>query len=285
MTTASPTVRRRLLAAELRKLRAQHGSTVGEVAAQLGWQSSKLSRIENAQRAATVSDARALLSLYAITEPAMDQLLTLARDARKRGWWDSFRAAEALPRWFETYVGLEAEADTVRTYEPDVVPGLLQTESYARAISRATVLGAEEAGIEQRVELRLRRQERLTGPVPLRLWAVLGEGALRREVGGSTVLAEQLKHLCKMADLPNVVIQVVPFRVGDNPAMAPFTILGFPESAHPDVVYLESPVGGHYLEDEHEVAEYVQIVDHLRAHGLDPSDSARMLQDRIGELV
>lgn len=277
----SPTVRRRLLARELRKLRDQAGLTQTDTARELEWKQSKISRIEDCSQGVRLSDLLAMLTIYGAGHEDRERLTSLSKDASKKGWWDSY--ADALPSWFETYVGLEAEADTVCTYEVDVIPGLLQTEAYARADTKATVLDATPDNVEQRVDLRLQRQRRLGDDSPLSLWAVIGEAAIRRPVGGTDVMQEQLWHIVKMAESPSVTVQVMPLRAGEHPATGPFTIVSFPQVGHPDVVYLESQVGGHYLEEPEQVSRYTRVMNHLRAHALDPSDSVRAIRARAEE--
>ncbi|SFD72910.1 Helix-turn-helix domain-containing protein [Actinopolyspora alba] len=274
----SPTVRRRILARKLRELREQAELTQTETARSLDWKQSKISRIEDCHQGVRVSDLLAMLTIYDADSATRELLTNLARQASRKGWWHSY--ADALPSWFETYVGLEAEADTIRTYEVDVVPGLLQTEAYARADTRATVLDETEENLEQRVELRLQRQRRLYDESPLSLWAVVGEAAVRRPVGGHHVMREQLQHIAKLAERSDVTVQIMPLEAGEHPATGSFTILGFPQVQHPEVVYLESQVGGHYLEEPHQTARYSRVMDHLRAHALDPAESLRVLQTR-----
>lgn len=278
----SPTVRRRILAAELRKLREAAGLSITDAAELMDCAHSKISRIESCHQRAKTPDVLALCSIYRASSSDQERLVQLAKDAGKKGWWQSF--GDALPEWFETYVGLEAEAVDVRTYEVEIMPGLLQTEAYARATTQATVLKASPGAIDRRVELRLKRQQRLTGETPMELWAVMGEAAIRRPVGSKEILRDQLEHVLDVSDLPNVTIQVMPLEAGGHPAMGPFVILGFPERSHPDVVYLESQVGGHYLEEEEQVGEYVRVMEHLRAHALDPADSLRAIRSRVKEL-
>ena len=225
----------------------------------------------------------ALLDFYAVDAAEREQLINLARDARKRGWWHSY--SDVLPEWYETYVGLEAEASSMHTYESEAIPGLLQTEEYAYAITKSTLIRATEPEITRRVELRMQRQDRITGAQPLDLWAVIGETALRRCVGGPAVLRRQLEHVRKLAELPNVTVQVMPLDAGAHPAQAgPFVILRYSNHIDPDVVYLETHVGGLYLERENELCKYATMMDHLRAHAIDPEGSDAALSERIEEL-
>ncbi|WP_235877776.1 helix-turn-helix domain-containing protein [Saccharopolyspora karakumensis] len=281
--TVSPTVRRRRLAAELRRLRAHSEVTQQQAATHLGCTQAKIGRFETAKRSPSVGDVSALLDFYEVDNAEREQLINLARDARKRGWWHSY--SDVLPEWYETYVGLEAEASSIHTYESEAIPGLLQTREYAYAITKSTLIRAHDAEIGRRVDLRIQRQERVTGDNPLELWAVVGEAALRRPVGGDGVLRRQLEHILKLGQLPNVTLQVMPLDAGAHPAQAgPFVILRYSNHIDPDVVYLETHVGGLYLEREIELTNYATMMDHLRAHAVDPEGSVDFIQQRIGEL-
>ncbi|MFR9731558.1 helix-turn-helix domain-containing protein [Saccharopolyspora sp. MS10] len=281
--TVSPTVRRRRLAAELRRLRGTAEVTQQQAATHLGCTQAKIGRFETAKRSPSIGDVSALLDFYAINGAEREQLINLARDARKRGWWHSY--SDVLPEWYETYVGLEAEASCMHTWESEAIPGLLQTAEYAYAITRSTLIRANETEIGRRVELRIQRQDRVTGSQPLDLWAVIGETALRRCVGGPAVLRRQLEHVLALAELPNVTLQVMPLDAGAHPAQAgPFVILRYSNHVDPDVVYLETHVGGLYLERDNELSKYVTMMDHLRAHAIDPEGSIQVIHERIGEL-
>lgn len=281
--TVSPTVRRRRLAAELRKLRAQSEVTQQQAASHLGCTQAKIGRFETAKRSPSVGDVSALLDFYGVDNAEREPLINLARDARKRGWWHSY--SDVLPEWYETYVGLEAEASSIHTYESEAIPGLLQTREYAYAITKSTLFRAHDAEIGRRVDLRIQRQERVTGDTPLELWAVVGEAALRRPVGGDGVLRRQLEHMLKLGQLANVTLQVMPLDAGAHPAQAgPFVILRYSNHIDPDVVYLETHVGGLYLEREIELTNYATMMDHLRAHAVDPEGSIDFIHQRIGEL-
>ncbi|MFF5173080.1 helix-turn-helix domain-containing protein [Micromonospora sp. NPDC000089] len=273
--TTSPTLRRRRIARELRQLREQAGMTLDVAARRLDMSKSNLSRIENAQIGIRPRDVRAALALYQVTGPDAEVLIEIARDARQRGWWQSY--GDVLPEWFEFYVGLEAEATTLRTYESEAVPGLLQTEAYAREVFRRTA-GAD--GLERKVAARLRRQEVLTRPSPVELSVVLNEAVLRRPVGGPAVMAAQLRHLATAAQLPNVTIQVLPFDTGGHPAMsAPYVIMGFPDAADAPVVYLDNLTMGLALEEAGQVRGYSLVHEELCRTALGPADSlARLIE-------
>jgi transcriptional regulator with XRE-family HTH domain len=274
----SPTVRRRRLAKQLAELRELAGLTVRDVARELEWAESTLYRIESARRGVKPGDVLLLLELFTrssevvITQEQRDELLRLAREARKRGWWQTYSGAVAEP--FVVYIGLEAEVSTLRAYAGELVPGLLQTEQYAREIRRASLSPADPEQTERWTALRMARQRRLTEEEPVRLWAVLNEAALHRTIGGPKVMTDQLTRLADASALPNVTLQVLPFSVGAHPAMdSPFMILGFPERSDEDVVYIEQMSQAMYVETAAEVDWYTLAFDHLRARALDPDES------------
>ncbi|MBP2705138.1 helix-turn-helix domain-containing protein [Microbispora sp. RL4-1S] len=267
-TGGGPTVRLRRLSAELTRLRREAGYTREDVAQRLRMAASTVYRIETGQARPQGRTMRDLLDLYEVDGSEREALLGLAREAGRRGWWHAY--GDVLPG---PYVGLEAEAASVRNYEPLLVPGLLETESYARAVVGAALVN-DPAEVERRIAVRMERQRRLTGPDALELWVVLDEAALRRPVGGPPVMAEQLRRLREAAVQPNVTLQVLPFDSGAYLGMGtPLAILAFPDARDPDVVFLENMGGELYLEAPDEVNAYVQVFDHLRAAALGPEKS------------
>ncbi|MBQ1073782.1 helix-turn-helix domain-containing protein [Micromonospora sp. C31] len=273
--TASPTVRRRRIARELRQLRERAGMTLDVAARQLDMSKSNLSRIENAQIGIKPRDVRAALALYEVTGADAEALIEIARGAQQRGWWQSY--SDVLPEWFEFYVGLEAEAATLRTYEVEAVPGLLQTEAYAREVFRRT---AGEDGIERKVAARLQRQNVLHRDSPVELSVVLNEAALCRPVGGGPVMSDQMAHLAKAAQLPNVTLQVLPFSAGGHPAMnAPYVVLTFADAADATVVYLENLTMGLALEEAGQVRGYSLVHEELCRMALNPEASLTRLTE------
>jgi transcriptional regulator with XRE-family HTH domain len=274
----SPTVRRRRLRYELRRLRIEHGLTIEQVQERSGGdiKAPSISRWENGERSVRPTDLRLLLDIYDVRGERRETLLTLSRQAKERGWWQSY--GSVIPEWFQVYVGLEAEASSVRVYESELVHGLLQTPDYYRAFLRAAPAAADEDEAERKIEVRMARQERLTGDDPPDYWAVLNEAVIRRVVGGADVMRKQLDHIAEMAKLPHVNVQVLPFSAGVHPAMdGSFEILGFPEPADPAVVYLENQAGSLYLEEEAEIDRYERMFSHLIAKALDPEESRRMI--------
>ncbi|GAA3818886.1 MULTISPECIES: helix-turn-helix transcriptional regulator [Amycolatopsis] len=268
-----PTIRRRRLASELRRLREAADLTIDEVAEKLECSASKISRIETGHVGVTPRDARDMLELYGMTGDEREALVQLAREARKPGWWQAYKEV-----FTGTFVGLEADASSLRAFQALLVPGLLQTEPYARAVIRAMRPDADESDIQRRVAARTARQQLLTDPNPPEYWAVIDEAVLHRVVGGPEVMAHQAERLLTVAQLPHVTIQVVPFGAGAHPGMeGPFLILGFPEQADPDVVYVDSTSGGFFLELPPDVRRYILMFDHLRATALKPDDSVEVI--------
>jgi transcriptional regulator with XRE-family HTH domain len=277
---SSPTVRRRRIARELRQLREQSAMTLEQAARQLDMSKSNLSRIENGQIGIKPRDVRAALALYGVTGPSAEALIDTARSAQERGWWQSY--SDVLPDWFEFYVGLEAEAASIRTYESETVPGLLQNESYARAVFRITA-GDDE--IERKVSARMQRQAVLQRQPPVELSAVLNEAVLMRPVGGPAVMGEQLDHLARLAELPTVTIQILPFAVGGHPAMTtPYVIVGFADVADEPVVYLDNLTVGHAFEEPDYVARYGELHDRLRDMALSPTLSMARICDAARDI-
>jgi transcriptional regulator with XRE-family HTH domain len=282
----SPTVRGRRLRHELRKIREQHGLTIEQVSERSGgdWNASTISRWETGDRRIRPVDLRRLLDLYEVHGDQREVLLTLARQARERGWWRTY--ADAVPAWFEVYLGLEAEAATIREYSPELVPGLLQTADYYRAFMRAAPNTGDEETIERKAAVRLARQDQLTGTEPPEYWAVLNEAVIRRMVGGPDTMRAQLQHIAEMADLAHVNVQVLAFRAGAHAAMnESFIVLGFPVPADPDVVYLESQAGSLYLEQRPEVERYAAMFSHLIAKALDPDESRALIARAAAEVT
>jgi len=283
--SSSPTVRRRRLAAELHRLRQASKLTIEQVAEQLEWSPGKVSKIENARVSVLPRDARKLLDTYGITEgQERELLLTLARESRERGWWQQY--GEAVPEWFATYVGLEAEAAVISVYQAEIVPGLLQTQRYAVALHRAELMNATEEEIEQHVAVRMERQARLKQPDAPHLWVVLNEAALRRVVRERAVMHEQLLKLTEAANAPNITLQVLPFSAGAHASMdSAFWIVSFDPPTDGDIVYFEHPTCSLYLEKPDEVARYRLVYEHLRAASLSLDESRRLLARSAADLA
>jgi transcriptional regulator with XRE-family HTH domain len=269
----SPTVRERRLARALRHLREEAGLTIEDVAEKLEISPSTVSRMETAQVGIRPRDLRFLLGLYEVTEAERDQLLQIARERRQQQWWQEYADLPNI-----AVAPLEAEASAISQYSAQLVPGLLQTEAYARAVLKAIRLDAKAGDIDRRLELRIHRQPLLTGEQAPEYWAVLDEAVVRREVGGPAVMAEQLGHLIEVTKRPNVTLQVLPFTSGEHAGMdGEFTILHYRESDDPDVVYIENTGSDLYLEAPEVTRRYNKIFDHLRAAAQNPGESIRTL--------
>lgn len=276
----SPTVRRRRLGLELRRLRETAGLTIEMVADRLECSSSKISRIETGHTGVTPRDVRDMLAVYGIGGAVADDLVQVARDARQKGWWHLYGTVLT-----GAYVGLEAAASSIHAYEVQVIPGLLQTETYARIMIHAGRPGTSDGDIDRRVRVRMARQSLLEQDDPLDLWVVLDETIFHRLMGGSAVMREQLDHLVRSSARPNVTVQVLPFSAGAHVAMeGSFTILGYDEPADPDVVFAENAAGGLFLEKDEELQRYHYIFDHLRATAMPPDESVAYIAARAEEL-
>jgi transcriptional regulator with XRE-family HTH domain len=278
-----PTVLRILLGAQLRRLREAKGISREDAGYLIRASESKISRMELGRVGFKERDIADLLSLYGITrQDERAALLALARQAKTPGWWQ--RYGDILPSWFQTYLGLEEAASLIRTYEVQFVPGLLQTEDYARAVITHGNPGAPGEEIERRVSLRLKRQQLLSRSDPPQLWAVVDEAALRRPMGSSAVMAAQIEGLIKASELPNVTLQVLPFHVGAHSAEAgAFTILRFPEPDLPDVVYTEQLTGALYLDKREDVDAYMATVDRLSVESAPPRTTIKTLSKILQE--
>ncbi|WP_433371354.1 helix-turn-helix domain-containing protein [Streptosporangium sp. CA-115845] len=277
----SPTARRRRLGIELRRLREAAGLNGTDVAAALGWSGTKVSRIETGRVSVHHGDVGDLLDHYKVTDDTLRQeLITLARESRQKGWWHRHR--DTLKAGFDSYIGLEADAATIRTYEAQVIPGLLQTEAYARAVIEATVRKPNTAYVEEKADVRLARQQLLTRDVPIHLHAVLDQAVLMREVGGTTTMSDQLAFLLQRSKLPNITIQVLPFKQGAHPAIdGPFVILEFPNPVDPALVYIEQAISGLVLEEAEELAEYSWMFNNLITQSLTAEESAILISSMI----
>jgi transcriptional regulator with XRE-family HTH domain len=281
----SPTVRRRRLRYELRRLREERSLTIEQVQELSGGdlKAPTMSRWETGDRSVRPTDLRLLLDIYEIQGDEREALLALAREAKERGWWQPY--ISAIPEWFQIYVGLETEAARIQEYAAELVPGLLQTAGYYRAFLQTAPASGSGDEIDRKITVRLARQERLTGDDPPEYWAVLNEAAIRRVVGGPEAMREQLMHIAEMADMEHMNVQVLPFSAGVHPAMdGAFSILGFPEPTDPDVVYLENQAGSLYLEEAPEIDRYTRMFSHLVAKALAPDESRRLIKRAADEL-
>ncbi|MFE1752997.1 helix-turn-helix domain-containing protein [Streptomyces anandii] len=271
-----PAVRRRKLGAELRALRAGAGLTSGQAARLVGWHQSKVSRIETGASGVKPADVRLLLDAYAVRDAQLRELLLVLAGSEDGGgrdhWWHAYRGV--LPPAYRDFISLESQASAMRTLETSVVPGLLQTPEYARAVTRAAVEGLDDERLDALVEVRLARQDVLRAEQPLRLSAVLDEAVLRREIGGPEVMSRQLERLAEAARLPQVRLQVLPFGSGAHIGLTgPFVIFSFSNTSDLDVVVLDHLTSSLYLERKEDLEAYTEAFDALRRHALSPEDS------------
>ena len=283
--SVGPTVRRRRLGSELRRLRESQSIKLEEVADRLGLAPSTLSRIETGKAPTRTSYLTGMLELYGVRDQSQRQvLIDMAREGHRKGWWEVWDGV--LPTGFGIYVGLEAEAASLRVYEAQVVHGLLQTEDYARAVMSTVRRRQTPEEIDRLVSLRMQRQVVLTRPDPMELWIILDEAVLRRMVGSSHVTRDQLEHLYEASQWPNVTLQVLAFGSGLHVGLGgSFAIIEFPERLDPDVVYTEGVTGQAYIEErEREVRARAEAFDVLRAAALPPASSARLIRSSYAVL-
>jgi transcriptional regulator with XRE-family HTH domain len=280
---AGPTVRRMLVGAELRRLRTAKGLSREEAGEAIRASEWKIHRLENGQVSFKEHDVVDLLRLYGVTgADEVAEFVVLAREANTPGWWQ--RYGDVLPQWFRTYVDLESAATLIRTYEGQLVPGLLQTDDYIRAVVHdASLEPSEDVG--RRVRLRMARQTVLTREHPPRLWAVVDEAALRRPVGGREVMRGQLERLIAATKLASVTLQILPFAGGAHPAMASaFSILRFADRELPDVVYLEHLTNAVYLDKREEVERYLDVMELLCVASEPPARTVELLTRILDQL-
>jgi hypothetical protein len=279
-----PTVLRILLGAQLRRLREAKAVTRADAGWEIGAPGSRISRMELGRIGLKPSDVADLLTLYGVGDPEeREALLGLARRADTPGWWQQF--SDSLPRRFESYLGLEAAARLIRTYEIQFVPGLLQTAEYARAVLTLAYpeVSAEER--ERQVELRRLRQRALDRPDGPQLWALIDEAALRRPIGGADVMVAQIEFLIEVAKKPNVRLQIIPFAAGGRATTSgPFTILRFPEPQLPDVVYLEQLTSALYLDRREDVDQYAVALEQACVNAQPPNYTPELLARLLYEI-
>ena len=273
----SPTVLRIVIGTQLRRLREAHGITRERAGDAIRASHAKISRLELGRVGFKERDITDLLDLYGIVDPdEREGFLRLVQQANTPGWWH--RYSDVLPGWFEMYVRLEQAASVIRSYQVQFVPGLFQTEEYARAVISSDAAGESDDEVERRVHLRMTRQKLLSEPHAPTFWAVLDEAALRRPYGAPRVMHEQLEHLAGVAELPNVVLQVLPFDRGSHAAaVGPFTVLRFAEPDLPDIVYMEQLTSAVYLDKQAEVEFYRAAMDRIAVAALCPVESVTLL--------
>jgi transcriptional regulator with XRE-family HTH domain len=273
-----PTVRRLQLGRELKRLRERADVTRDQVAALLECDLTKISKFETGRLGISLSEVKLLMPLYRVGGDEAERVLELAREAKKR-------SALRVPDFVRALVGLEAEAVEIKTFEVELVPGLLQTEPYTRDVTRAADPTRDPTEVDRLVALRRERQERLTGSNPPQLWAVINEAVIHRQVGGRTVMRQQLESLLAMAELPTVSVQILPFSAGSHAAMGTsFSIFRLSEPPDTAVAYTEDLWSAEYLDRDVQVNAYVQVFDRLSQAALDAEGTANMLKEAIGGL-
>jgi transcriptional regulator with XRE-family HTH domain len=274
-----PTVLRILLGTQLRRLREASGITARQAATAIRASESKISRIELGRNAIREIDVLDLLTLYGVDRAEREQFLTLAEQANRPGWWHRYH--DILPEWFQAYVGMEEAARSIRVYEPQFIPGLLQTEKYATAVIALGDFPVEQA--ERHVVLRKERQRRFREG-KLKLWVVLDEAALRRPVAGIDVQLEQLRYLREQSSTRWLTLQVIPCGAGGHAAPTGFSILRFADRDLPDVVYVETLTSALYLDKQAEIDSYLLAMERLSIEAFGPRRTPQILDDTISEL-
>ncbi|MFI7243519.1 helix-turn-helix domain-containing protein [Streptomyces qinglanensis] len=278
-----PTALRIILGVKLRRLRQRRGISREAAGRAIRGSHAKITRLERGQVRAKERDLRDLLTLYGIHDPdEREEFFGLAQQANSPGWWCQY--SDVLEDWFELHLGLEDAASVIRTYEVQFLPGLLQTEDYAHAVSKLGYPNTDPRKVARIVALRMARQKLLRRPEPPRLWAVVDEAVLRRPFGGTEVMREQLEHLLKMIELPHITLQVAPFEVTAAAAGTPVTLLRFLDHDLPDKVYLEHLTNAVYLDKPSEIDQYTLIMDRLCAEARQPAETAAFIEDMLAEL-
>ena len=274
-----PTVRRRRLGAELRRYREAAGLTIDVVAERMDCSASKISRLETGQTGASPRDVRDMLVLYDVGRPELEDLMDVARETRQRGWWRPYGSILT-----GAYVAFEAAASTIRSYEAQCIPGLLQTEEYARCQLTAARQDLPAGELANRIRVRLDRQSLLTQDDPVHFWCVVDEAALVRPVGGPDVMRAQLEHLLAAAEMPHVKLQVLPFDVGAHAGMdGSFLLLHFPDEQDPDTVYVVMATGGVFQEKADELRRYETVFSSLQEVALPPEESVAFVARKAKE--
>lgn len=278
----SPTVRRRRLALELRRLREAAKLTCEEVGDRLECSASKISRVETGRVSVSPRDVRDMLEIYGVPEEQRDSLVQLARDSKQKGWWHAY--SDRVQPQLATYLGMESAASEIRIYQVHRVPGLLQTADYARATFAAGRLSSSDPSEDLQVAL-LNERQRQARQSPPKVWAVLDEATLRRWVGGPEVMRAQIEYLRDLSARPNFFLQVIPLRNGAYlPMDIPFVIMGFPDQLDPDVVCMRYPTGTLWIEDMAEVGRYIGFFHHLQAAALSFDDSVHLMTSVLKDL-
>ncbi|WP_295146041.1 MULTISPECIES: helix-turn-helix transcriptional regulator [unclassified Saccharopolyspora] len=273
----SPTVHRRRLGSELRKLREAAGRTHREVAAHLDCSQGKISQIELGRVPVRTSDVRLMAEFYGAPGERTGELIDLAQGSKERGWWQQYPTTAQRPG-FETHLGLETAAKAVSCFGADPIPELLQTADYNGALLGSELREPADAESQERLTVTATRQQRLLGNEPLELWAVLDEAALRRSIGGPAVMRQQLEHLVLMGYRRNVTIQVLPFGLGGHPLMGErISVFSFPDDADPQVVHVGDRTGSRFLDKTADTADYLAAFERVCSAALPPKESSAFI--------
>jgi transcriptional regulator with XRE-family HTH domain len=278
-----PSIRRRRLGAELRRMREAGNLSLEQVAQQLECHRATISRLELGRSALRSRDLRHLLTMYGVTdENRIDAYVTMARTGRQRGWWQEYQ--DTLPPTYTDFIALESEATYLRAFQPLLLPGLLQTEGYASAVTRTLPTQMSDEDLNVYVRVRCARRSVIdTGKV--RFCAIISETTLRTPVGGPEVMQDQLRHLLKVVQLGNVTVQVLPYRVGEHAGLhGPFVLMSFPLEHESDIIYLENLTSSLYLEKPEDVQAYTLVFDSLRSAALSPRDSEASIVEALHAL-
>ncbi len=284
-TRKIPTVPQRALAAALERRREAAGLSPKDVAASLEWSETKVWRIETARVTVSPGDIRELARLYGLKDADTEAMVQLARQAKRPGWWKGM--IQVLPEGFSVHLELESNATKIRTYEAQWVPGLWQTEDYARAVLKANSLASTPEQIERQVQVRMRRQQILdrTGPEPPAMWAILDEAVIRRVVGGREIMRGQLGRLREISSQPATTLQVLPFTAGAHmAAYGSFALFDPSDPAFPLTASTDRPAGSLIEDDPENTHRYTMMFDHLRASSLDPAESRTLIGEAMSLL-
>lgn len=276
---SDPTVSRIVLGTRLRKLRQEAGINRGEAGYVIRASEAKMSRLEAGRGRVRIRDVDDLFTLYRVTDSERRELLALAETANSPLWWEPHR--DLVPTWFTGYLALERSATAIRTYQVQFVPGLLQTADYAAAVAR--IAHTDPEAIKRRVALRINRQQMIQRHDQPRLRVVIDEAALRRRIGGPSVMQAQLRHLIDIAERPNLTLQVLPLRSCGQAASGAFTLLHFEHPELPDLVYLEQLTSSLYLHRAQDVDYYARVFDRLATDSQTPTDTPALLTQILAE--
>lgn len=281
--SGAPTARRMVLGAQLRRLREDAGISRSEAGYNIRGSESKISRLELGRVGFKERDVTDLLTMYGVRDPREREVfLTMVKQSNQPGWWHRYN--DLMPSWFHDFVGLEESASRIQTFELQFVPGLLQTEDYARAIASQGRPQFVTGDVERRIALRMRRQKLLTRPSPTRLWAFVDEAVLRRPIGGPTVMKAQFEALLEWTKLPHIALQILPYARSGHAAEGAFTVLRFSETELPDVVYIEHLTGALYLDKREELEPYGRAIDRLAVDAETPDRTRQMLDKMRAEI-